>query len=280
MDNLYRLIADAVSEGQRVALAILVRAEGATPRDAGAKMLVYADGRTVGTVGGGKMEALIIQEAVEAIQQGASRLVHYELRDPQAGDPGICGGAADVFVDVSTPAPVLLVVGAGHVAVPVAEIGSLCGFRVVVVDDRADMASPERFPNASERIVRDIVESLRALTITPDTHIVIITRGHAHDLEALRAVIDSPAAYIGMIGSRRKVRTIYDLLRADGVSEERIERVRAPIGLDISAETPAEIAVSILAEVIMVLRAQHSTRYKGIRKGGHGEPLALEPSIS
>lgn len=276
MDNLYRLIADAVAEGQRVALAILVRAEGATPREAGAKMLVYADGRTVGTVGGGEMEALVIQEAVEAIQQGASRLVHYELRDPQAGDPGICGGAADVFVDVSAPAPLLLVVGAGHVAVPVAEIGSLCGFRVVVVDDRTDMASPERFPNASERIVGDIVESLRALTITPDTHIVIITRGHAHDLGALRAVIDSPAAYIGMIGSRRKVRTITDRLRADGVSEERIKRVHAPIGLDIGAETPAEIAVSILAEVIMLLRAQHGTSYKGIRKGGQGEPLTLE----
>jgi xanthine dehydrogenase accessory factor len=118
------------------------------------------------------------------------------------------------------------------------------------------------------------------LTVTPDTHIVIITRGHVHDLEALRAVIDSPAAYIGMIGSHRKVRTLYDRLRADGVSEEWIERVRAPIGLDIGAETPAEIAVSILAEVIMVLRAQHSTRYKGIRKGGRGEPLALVPSIS
>jgi xanthine dehydrogenase accessory factor len=264
MQNPYRLIADALDQGQRVALATLVRAEGATPRKAGTKMVVYADGHTAGTIGGGEMEALVIQEAVDAIRQGTSRLVHYELRDAESGDPGICGGEADVFVDVVAPRPALLVVGAGHVAMPVAEIGHLCDFRVVVVDDRPDMASAERFPHAAERIAADIVETVRAFPITPDTHVVIVTRGHAYDEQALRAVIDSPAAYVGMIGSRRKVQAIFDHLRADGVDDSLLRRVRAPIGLDIGAQTPAEIAVSIVAEIVM------------LRQGQRGGPMKLD----
>jgi xanthine dehydrogenase accessory factor len=267
MKNPYKLIAQAVAQGRSVALATVVRAEGATPREIGAKMIVYDDGQIDGTVGGGKMEALVIQEAVAAIRQGASRLVHYELRDAAMGDPGICGGVADVFVDVVTPRPVLLVVGAGHIALPVAEIGSLCGFRVLVVDDRADMASAERFPHADERFAGDIVETLGNVSMTPNTYIVIITRGHAYDEQALRAVIDSPAGYIGMIGSRRKVRTIFDHLRADGIDEALLRRIHAPIGLDIGAQTPAEIAISILAEIVML---RHDDR-----QGRRGQSMKL-----
>jgi xanthine dehydrogenase accessory factor len=265
MENLYKLVGDAAAQGQRLALATVVQAQGSTPRDAGTKMVVYADGRIVGTVGGGKMEALVIQEAIDAIQQGRSRLVHYELRDTQTGDPGICGGTADVFVDVIAPTPTLLVVGAGHIAMPVAEIGHLCGFRVVVIDDRPDMVSEDRFPHADERIAGDIVETLRATPVTPDTHIVIVTRGHAQDEEALRAVLHSPAGYIGMIGSRRKVSTVFEHLRADDVEESMIRRVRAPVGLDIGAQTPAEIAVSIMAEVLMM------------RSDRTGRPMKLQP---
>ena len=250
----FKLIADAAAQGRSVALATVVQIAGSTPREVGSKMVVYADGRIAGTVGGGKMEALVIQEAVQAIAQGTSRLMHYDLRDVQAGDPGICGGAIDVFIDVTAPKPTLLVVGAGHVAMPVAEIGHMCDFRVVVVDDRADMASEARFPHADVRIAADIEETLRAFVITADTYIVLVTRGHALDEEALRVVIDSPAAYVGMIGSRRKVRVIHDHLRADGIEEALIERVHSPIGLDIGSETPAEIAVSILAELISVRR--------------------------
>jgi xanthine dehydrogenase accessory factor len=252
VENLYRLVADAVSGGQRIALALLVRAEGSTPREAGTKMVVYPDGRTAGTIGGGAMEAAVIHEAVEAIAQGASRMLRYELRDPESGDLGICGGAADVYIDVVASNPTLVVVGSGHVAMPVAEIGYLCGFRVVVLDDRLEMISDERFPHAAERIAGDIAETLHALPITHDTYMVIVTRGHVYDEAALRAVIDSPAAYVGMIGSRRKVRATFDRLLADGVPEEHVRRVHAPIGLDIGAQTPAEIAVSILAEIVML----------------------------
>jgi xanthine dehydrogenase accessory factor len=256
VEHPYELIAQALRQGQGAALATVVRVEGSTPRGVGTKMVVYADGRSAGTVGGGEMEALVIREAVDALRQGASRLVRYDLRDTTSGDPGICGGVAEVFVDVARPRPTLLVVGAGHVAVPVAEMGHLCGFRVVVLDDRPDMVSAERFPHADERIAAagdedgGLVETLRAWPLSPATHVVIVTRGHAYDEAALRAVIDAPAAYIGMIGSRHKVQTTLDHLRADGVDEAQIRRVHAPIGLDIGAETPAEIALSILAEIV------------------------------
>jgi xanthine dehydrogenase accessory factor len=252
----YRRIADAVAKGLPVALATVIRVEGSTPREVGAKMVVYQDGRIAGTVGGGKMEALVIQAAVDAISTGRSQVLRHDLVDLEAGDPGICGGAIEVYIDVSAPAPTLLLVGAGHVAMPTAEIAHTCGFRVVVIDDRADMASEARFPHAAERLVGDVEETLNALTLNPNTYVVIVTRGHALDEEALRAVIDAPAAYVGMIGSRRKVRVVYDHLREAGVAQEQIDRVFSPIGIDIASETPAEIAVSIVAEMIAVRRGK------------------------
>jgi xanthine dehydrogenase accessory factor len=249
-------MADAVAAGESAALATVVRVEGSAPREVGAKIIVYADGRIQGTVGGGKMEALVIEEAIEATAAGQSRMVHYDLREVDAGDPGICGGTVDVYIDVAVPRPTLLLVGAGHVAMPVADVAQMCGFRVDVVDDRADMASEERFPSAAERIVADIVESVRAYPVTPRTYVVLVTRGHALDEEALREVIERPAAYIGMIGSRRKVHTVFDHLREAGVDEALIERVHSPIGIDIGSQTPAEIAVSIVGEMIAVRRGQ------------------------
>lgn len=260
----YRRIADAVAAGESVALATVVAVEGSAPREVGAKMVVYAGGRIEGTVGGGKMEALVRQAAAEAIATGQSRMVHYDLQDVEAGDPGICGGSVGVYIDVAVPSPTLLLVGAGHVAMPVAEVAQLCGYRVVVVDDRADMASEERFPHAAERVVAGIVETVRAHPITPRTYVVIVTRGHALDEEVLREVIERPAAYIGMIGSRRKVHMVFQHLREAGIDEGLIERVYSPIGMDIGSQTPAEIAVSIVGEMIAV---RHGRAVPGNRLG-------------
>ncbi len=265
MDNLYQLMARSFEQGQSAALATIVQTQGSTPRRVGSKMLIYANGRTVGTVGGGKMEFLTIQAAVEAIRQDESRLLHFDLTGEEAESPevGICGGGADVFVDVLAAPPTLLVVGGGHVAQPMAEIGAMCGFRVVVLDDRADMVSAERFPHAAERISGDIVETLSHITITANTWIVIVTRGHAHDQDALRAVLASPAAYVGMIGSRSKVQTVLGQLQAEGIDPARLAQVRAPIGLNLGGQTPAEIAVSIMAEILM------------LRYGRDGKPMKL-----
>ncbi|HIP97473.1 MAG TPA: hypothetical protein EYH32_09710 [Anaerolineae bacterium] len=263
MSSIYQAAASAVERGEAVALATIVRVAGSTPRGVGTKMLIHADGTIEGTIGGGALEARVIAAAREALYKGEPRLVSFTLRDAGAGDPGICGGEADVFIDVLVSHPTLLIVGAGHVAVPVAELGALLGFRTVVLDDRAEFANAERFPRADELIVGDVPTELARFPVNAQTHVVIVTRGHAQDEAALQAVLDSPAAYIGMIGSRRKVRTVFDHLRAVGVSGDALARVRAPIGLDIGAETPAEIAVSIVAEIVM------------LRRGGRGGPLAL-----
>jgi xanthine dehydrogenase accessory factor len=272
METLFGQIAAAAAQGESVALATLVRVEGSTPRELGSKMLVYADGRIAGTIGGGAMEAAVMEAAAEAIALGQPRLLRYELRDPGEGDLGICGGAAEVFIDVIAPPPTLLVVGAGHVAMPVAEMGHQCGFRVVVLDDRPDMVSEARFPDAAERLSGEIVSCLSALELTSQWYVVIVTRGHAHDLEALRAVVGSQAAYVGMIGSRRKVRTTYDSLIADGVPASLLERVHSPIGLDIGAQTPAEIAVSILAEIIWLRKGS-----RGSQPGKQPCPMRIDP---
>lgn len=268
MDSIYQAAASAVERGESVALATIVRVAGSTPRGVGTKMLIHADGTAEGTIGGGELEARVLAAAREALYTGEPRLMSFNLRDVEAGDPGICGGEADVFIDVLVPHPTLLIVGAGHVAVPVAELGSLLGFRTVVLDDRAEYASAERFPRADELIVGDIPTELARFPVNAQTHVVIITRGHAQDEAALRTVLGSPVAYVGMIGSRRKVRTVFDHLRESGVSEDELASVRAPIGLDIGAETPEEIAVSIMAEIVMLRRGRRGEQLKSNTRQG------------
>jgi xanthine dehydrogenase accessory factor len=217
-------------------------------------MLIYPNGSIVDTIGGGSLEANVIAEAQAALVEGKPRLVHYELRDSEVGDPGICGGEAEIFIDVINPHPTVVIVGAGHVGRSVAVLSSFLGFRTVVLDDRAEFANVERLPQADEIIVGDIVEELARFNVNPQTHIVLVTRGHEYDRDALRQVMSSPAAYVGMIGSQRKVKMVFDELRKDGLTEEALAAVHAPIGLDIHAETPEEIALSILAEIVMVRR--------------------------
>jgi xanthine dehydrogenase accessory factor len=195
---------------------------------------------------------------------GKSRLVHYGLRADQHGeDLGVCGGDLDVFVDVIAPQFTLLLIGAGHVAVPLAQLAHLLGFRTMVFDDRAEYARRDRFPQADEVLVEDFETGLGTLDITLITRVVIATRSHESDAAALRAVVESPAAYIGLLGSRRKVSLIFKALREEGVRKEQLARVYAPVGLDLGAETPEEIAPSIMAEIIM------------LRQGGRGHVLSL-----
>lgn len=263
MGTIYEAILEATRRGDSVALATIVKATGSTPRQAGTKMLICPDGSIVETIGGGSLEAHVIAEAQAALGEGKPRLVRYELRDAAAGDPGICGGEAEIFIDVINPHPTVLIVGAGHVGRSIAVLSSFLGFRTVVLDDRAEFAQAERLPQADEIIVGDIGEELARFNINPQTHIVIVTRGHEHDRDALRQVVSSPAAYIGMIGSRRKVKMVFDELQQAGVAEEALAVVHAPIGLDIQAETPEEIALSIMAEIVMV------------RRGGQGGLMRL-----
>jgi xanthine dehydrogenase accessory factor len=233
----------------------VVRSLGSTPQRAGAKMLVFADGRTVGTIGGGCYENDAFWKAREALKSGRPLLVHYELNDDFAQENGlVCGGQMDVHIDPLEPTPDLYIVGAGHVGWHLGRLAADSGFRIHVVDDREKFANAERFPGAVEVAAEPIPAWLDAADLPRSAFVVVVTRGHVHDLDAMRALAPRDLRYLGLIGSRAKVRRIFDMLLAEGMPSGCLERVRAPIGLDIGAVTPAEIAVSIMAELIAVRR--------------------------
>ncbi len=249
--DIYRELLKKVERDETVALVTVIETSGSAPGKAGFKMLVDASGATLGTVGGGLVEATVIRDALEAIREKQSRTYSYKLDQDAAGGLGmLCGGAASVFIDVIAAPETLLIIGAGHVAQPLASIAVTLGFKVVVMDDREDFCNEERFPSATQCLVGEIDELLANATITNNTYIVIITRGHAYDQVALEKTINSDAAYLGMIGSRKKVQTIFNNLQEQGIAKSKIERVYAPIGMDIGAKTVEEIGISILAEII------------------------------
>ena len=251
--EVFAAVAAALERGEAAALVTIVSTRGSTPQRVGAKMLVFADGRIVGTIGGGCYENDAFGKARQAITNRRPQLVHYELSDDFAQATGlICGGQMDVYIEPIEPSPELYVIGAGHVGFHLARLAHEVGFRVHVVDDREKFASRERFPTASEIIVEDIPTWIGQAQLQPHAYVVIVTRGHTNDLEALRALAPCDLRYLGLIGSRAKVVRIFDALTADGTPAECLTRVRAPIGLDIGAVTPQEIAVSILAEIIAV----------------------------
>ena len=243
---------EALARGEDVALVTIVRTRGSTPQRVGAKMLVFADGRTVGTIGGGCYEHDALGKAREALATRRPRVALYELSDDLAQETGlVCGGQMEVFIDPLQPSPRLVIVGAGHVAFHLARVAGGIGFRIQVIDDREKYANAERFPGA-EVVVDAIPEWLHRAEIPPSAFAVIVTRGHRHDLDALRALAARDLRYLGLIGSRAKVARLFEALAAEGVPAESLARVHAPIGLDIGAVTPAEIAVSIAAELVAV----------------------------
>jgi xanthine dehydrogenase accessory factor len=244
-----------LARGEAVALVTVVRARGSTPQRAGAKMLVFADGRTIGTIGGGCYENEACLKAREALETRRQSLLHFELNDDFAQENGlICGGQMDVHVDPLEPAPRLYIIGAGHVGWHLARIAADVDFRIHVVDDREKFANSERFPAAETIAVEPIGEWLHRADIPSTAYVVIVTRGHQGDLEAMRALAARDLRYLGLIGSRAKVARIRTALVEEGMPTECLDRVHSPIGLDIGAVTPGEIAVSILAELIAVRR--------------------------
>jgi xanthine dehydrogenase accessory factor len=245
--------AAALERGEPAALVTIVRSSGSTPQRTGAKMLVFADGHTVGTIGGGCYENDALGKAREAIATGKPALIKYDLNDDFVQESGlICGGQMEVYIDPIAPAPALYVIGAGHVGWNLARIAADAGFRIHVLDDREKFANAERFPFADTIEVDDIGAWLHKAELSPSAYVVVVTRGHTHDFEAVRALAARDLRYLGLIGSRAKVARIFDALESEGMPLECLQRVHAPIGLDIGAITPAEIAVSILAELIAI----------------------------
>jgi xanthine dehydrogenase accessory factor len=264
MTSIYQAIAKIAEEGKAGVICTIMHTHGSVPRGEGSKMLVYADGSAVGTVGGGEVESRVIQEALSALNEGKNRVVSYKMVNPREGDPGICGGQLEVFIEPINPKPVLVVVGGGHVGQAVTHLAHWMGYRVVVTDDRPEMSSSEYHPEADEFITAPLDELTERLEITPYTYLVLTTRGIDIDVKGLPALLRSPAPYIGVIGSKRRwITTRKKLLAETDVTEDEVNRIHSPIGLDIEAETPEEIAVSIMAEIMM------------LRSGGTGQHMKM-----
>lgn len=264
-DRFFDRLAEAERKGHPVALCTVIRAQGSVPRHAGSRMLVFEDGSIEGSIGGGVLESRVIEEALEALADGQPRITPFSLSDPSQGDPGVCGGEVEVFVDPIGTRPTVVVFGGGHVGRAVVHLAHWLGFRTVVADDRAEFASLESAPDADEHIVCPLAELPRRVRIDKMTYLVLATRGVSVDVEGVPALIDSPAAYLGIIGSRRRWETAAAELEARGVARSKLERIHSPMGLELNAETPEEIAVSILSEIIL------------LRRGGSGESMRHAP---
>ena len=248
---IFKALTELQLNNQACALCTIIRAQGSTPRHIGSKMLVYPDGRIIGTIGGGELERRVITEAQVAIEKGNPYILEYKMTDPEQGDPGLCGGSLEIFVDPIKPKPNLVVVGAGHVGRAVAHLAHWLGFYVIVTDDRSELCTSELVPDGDEFFPIPFSEVPDNINITPWTYFVLTTRSVDVDVQGLPAVLESPAAYIGIIGSKRRWATTQQKLLETGLTEKDLERIKSPIGLDLNAETPEEIAVSILAEIIL-----------------------------
>ena len=245
----------AEQSGEPAALVTVVATEGSTPQKAGAKMVVYPDGRIVGTIGGGCVEAEMTWRARQAIEARKPQMASYELTAEQAGEDGlVCGGRMQVFIEPIEGTPTLCLFGAGHVAQPLARMAKAAGFRVEVVDDRVKFANRERFPDADLVLVEDFTEAAGHMTIGRNTYAVVVTRGHKGDSEALASVIGRGLRYVGLLGSRPKLVHLVSGLEEKGAAREALGEIRCPVGLEIGARSPEEIAVSILAEMIAIRR--------------------------
>ncbi len=252
-EDIYQEIVQLRRQGRRAALATIVSRKGSTPRKDAAKMLVYEDGRHAGTIGGGCAEAEVCREALASMRSGKPLLLKFDLTGDDAEDGGlICGGTMEVYVEPILPDPTLIIFGAGHVGRSVAEIVQTLGFRIVIVDDRIKYANRERFPRADDLIVNTWDHVFTQLTVTDSSYLLIVTRGHDYDLTCLRFALKTPAKYIGLMGSRRKINLFYETLEKEGFDPALFRRVHAPVGIEIGSETPEEIAVSIAAQLIQV----------------------------
>ncbi|MEX2144265.1 MAG: XdhC family protein [Anaerolineales bacterium] len=252
--SVFSRLTELQARSQPAALCTVTRASGSVPRQPGAKMLVFPNGRSEGTIGGGEMEARVVAEALVALADGKPRTLEYNLTDPGRGDPGLCGGTVEVFVEPILPQETMLIIGAGHVGRALAQVAEFLGYRVLLSDDRPELCTPEAVPHAQAFYPVPMSDLPDNLDITSQTYIALTTRNAQIDIKGLPALLDSPAAYIGVIGSRRRWAEARKQMEAAGVPKAKLERVSSPMGLEIKAETPEEIALSIMAQITMLRR--------------------------
>lgn len=269
MENiLLERLAQEIKNNNKVALAMVTEVTGSSPAQEGAIAVILEDGEILGTIGGGSFEAGAIEKAKQCMAEGKSGNFTFEVNNRGVDEsPHVaCGGRAKVYIRVFIPKNKLILIGGGHVSFQVYKLGKLLGFYTVVFDDREQFANKDRFPDADEIIFGEVAENLKNHPIDDNTYIVLVSRGHIHDEIALKVVTNSRAKYIGMIGSKNKTETILKNLRNDGFSEEAIDKLYSPIGINLGGTTPTEIAFSILAEILLVKNNGQLVHMKDIKR--------------
>jgi len=255
-ERILRELATAVDGSEPVVLATIVETRRSVPRHAGTKMLIFSDGRTIGTVGGGELEARAVAESLETIRSGKPRLMEYDLVNPAHGDPGICGGELKLYLEPYMPAHTVYIIGCGHVGRTVVDLAHWLGYRTIAIDDREDLVTEQAMPNADVRFAGTVKQALAAHPVTQNSSIVAVTRSTELDAKIIPLLLDTPAGYIGVMGSKTRWHSTRDRILSGGVTSEDLDRLHVPIGIDINAETLEEIAVSIMSEVIKVTRME------------------------
>jgi xanthine dehydrogenase accessory factor len=255
---IYEEVLKLKRQGRASAIATIVECRGSSPQKQGAKMLVRDDGSIMGTLGGGCMEADVVQAAMMTIRNGEPMTLPFELTEREGGL--VCGGTVLVYIEPVLLDPHLVILGAGHVGRTLAKLARFTGFRVTVVDDRAEFANRENIPDAHDLIVHEFERAFEQLPVENGTFIVVATRGHNHDLDAIKAALRTPAFYIGLLGSKRKRALLRKSLADSGFSPADIDRVIIPVGMEIGSVTPEEIAVSIMAQIIQKRREHGASR--------------------
>jgi xanthine dehydrogenase accessory factor len=263
VEDLFETVVELKKSGKPAALAIIIRTEGSTPRKAGTKMIILKDGKTIGTMGGGDLENRVIQEAIESIRQGEPRITSFTLDIENGKLDMMCGGKLDVYIEPILPDEKLIIFGAGHITRSLAPLIKGAGFKVSVVEDSPDLLQEDKFPATEDLVLTDMEQFARDLPSDPRTYIVLLSRGFSKDKAILTQLIQKDFKYIGMIGSLKKINTMRGDLQKQGIPEEAFSKLKAPIGLDIGAETPEEIAISIAAEII----AAKKGKLEGFKKG-------------
>ena len=255
MLEIYQELVNIAASGERAVLATVISSRGSVPRKAGTKMIIKGDGTLVGSIGGGNVEQAVQEKALAVMKSGEAQMVHFDLSGKGEEAWMICGGQLDVFLEPILPAETLYLFGAGHLSQSTAAVAKMLGLRVVVIDPRPEYNNIDRLPGADSLVVEEYDNAFSKLNVDENSYIVIYTPGHVSDEKCLQFAVGTAARYVGMIGSKKKVKEIKERLRKKGVSQQQLDEIRAPIGLEINAQTPEEIAISILAEITKVRRS-------------------------
>jgi xanthine dehydrogenase accessory factor len=253
--SIYQLVADMERKGEPGVLCTIISSKGATPRHTTTKMIVFPEGRITGTIGGGELEIQVIQEAKQVMKDQKTRLVHYDYNNPSQGGVGVCGGSVEIYLEPIAIRSHILIVGGGHVGKALSFLAHWLGFQVTVIDDRQEFCGEEMAPGADQRICCTMAEIPQKARINEQTYIIFTTRSNELDIEALPHILQLPWSYLGVIGSKRRWELTKKALQEKGLKRSDIEKVHSPIGLELNAETPEEIAVSVMAEIIMLRNA-------------------------